>query len=247
MKRAVEFDFRIDAFQPDTLPMGRLADYLLELAKLLGHKEHVHFDSVRQGSAALNYYVDDVAAPKVNARLELVGKVDAPEDIARAWKNLNDKLRDDNAVATLRRGSAEIIRFPGREIPKPEKIGPIKEHGMLEGVLYRIGGKDNTIHVHLLDVDENSWNCVCTPEIGRELGTHFLNVIRVFGEGRWVRNEEEKWELIKFEIEKFEGVDNVSLRDALERLRSVKGSDWERENRPLDLLRALRHGPDGGH
>ena len=38
-------------FTPTTIPMSRLAEYLLDLATLLGHKESVHLIGVKDGSA----------------------------------------------------------------------------------------------------------------------------------------------------------------------------------------------------
>jgi len=36
-------EFVIDAYSPETLPMSRLAEYMAQLATLLGEKDHVHF------------------------------------------------------------------------------------------------------------------------------------------------------------------------------------------------------------
>ena len=38
-----QYRLRIDAFSVENLPMARLAEYMTELAKLLGEREHVHF------------------------------------------------------------------------------------------------------------------------------------------------------------------------------------------------------------
>lgn len=46
--------FQIDAYAPETIPMVRLATYLLELARLFGEPERVHFDQhPGQGTGAL--------------------------------------------------------------------------------------------------------------------------------------------------------------------------------------------------
>lgn len=36
------YRFKIDAYSPDTMPMARLAQYMGELAVLLGEREAVH-------------------------------------------------------------------------------------------------------------------------------------------------------------------------------------------------------------
>ena len=102
MDNQILYDFRIDAWTPDTLPMSRLADYLAKLSILFGNNEHVHFMKVRKGSAVPMIAVEPTANPKVVARLKLVGTPDAPEEVSRAQQDINHMLRDDGATAYLR-------------------------------------------------------------------------------------------------------------------------------------------------
>ena len=44
-----EYRFVIDALSPDTLPMARLAEYMGELARLLGRPDQVHFERLGGG------------------------------------------------------------------------------------------------------------------------------------------------------------------------------------------------------
>ena len=50
MNEDYEYRFRIDVFKPDTMPMGRLAEYMADLSQLLGEKEQVHFVRLEEGS-----------------------------------------------------------------------------------------------------------------------------------------------------------------------------------------------------
>ena len=50
-------EFVIDAYSPETLPMSRLAEYMAQLATLLGEKSHVHFVELAAGSAKLVHAV----------------------------------------------------------------------------------------------------------------------------------------------------------------------------------------------
>ena len=115
--------FRIDAFTPDTLPMSRLAEYLTQLADLLGSHEHVHFLNVKKGSAVPQAKVDYPAIPKVQARLQLAHTVDAPDDIRRPFEAINRLLKADNAKATLKAGN--VVIGPGGAIAgKAGSVGP---------------------------------------------------------------------------------------------------------------------------
>lgn len=70
--------FKIDTFTPETLPMERLAQYMLQFAKLLGEPDRVHFVDVGSGSAVLRARVEDAALPRVERRLS---------DAARGWSS----------------------------------------------------------------------------------------------------------------------------------------------------------------
>ncbi len=48
-----ELVFRVPEFDPLTLPMARLGEYITHLAVLYGEKDHIHFLRVTRGSAAL--------------------------------------------------------------------------------------------------------------------------------------------------------------------------------------------------
>ena len=47
------------------------------------------------------------------------------------------------------RGTARLIEFPGRTRHVEEKLGPIEQPGTLDGEVIQIGGRDETINVHL--------------------------------------------------------------------------------------------------
>ena len=66
------FHFKITGYTPSTLPMARLAEYMADLAALLGHEDHVHFIRVGEGSADLIHQVEEPEQPKVIERLHLV-------------------------------------------------------------------------------------------------------------------------------------------------------------------------------
>lgn len=120
MSKEYRYRFAIDAFTPETLPMARLAEYLADLAKLLGQPEHVHFDAVQSGSAVLAPWVDRPAVPKVKAQLHAVTIGEGPPEAMKAYQSIDRRLAADNAIGVLSDDEgAHIIRFRGREIPQP--------------------------------------------------------------------------------------------------------------------------------
>lgn len=238
---AQTYDFRIDVWKPDTFPMSRLADYLGKLAVLFGNKEHVHFMKVRKGSAIPEILVDEPAVSKVSARLKLVSSADAPEDLARASREINRMLRDDNATGTLRlKGGVKIIDFPGKKTPLAEEA-VVFEFGELDGVVIKVGGKDETVPVLLEGEDGVFYPCNTDRETARQLAPHiFGGAVRIAGRGKWRRTEERIWELEKFDIKTFEPLDETPLVDVISAMRAIEGSDWNELDDPQAELKRIR-------
>jgi hypothetical protein len=240
MNTPIHYDFRIDAWKPDTLPMARLAEYLAKLAVLVGFKEHVHFSKVRKGSAIQEFIVDYEAAPKVAARLRLVGS-NAPMEAIKARQEINRMLRKDNASASLRlKKGAEIIHFPGCKTPLAEEI-VIHEQGELDGEIIRVGGKDDSVPVWIRGEAGEVYNCGTDRNIARALATQlFGQTVRVAGHGTWRRTPERVWQLEKFTIQSWQPLDQSSLAETIESLRAVEGSEWNDMDDPQGELRRLR-------
>src|SRR2546422_2227251 len=100
---------------PYTIPMARLVLYLADLAQLLGHRESVHLISVAEGSTAPVIYIDPEEESRVMHRVRNAQRGMAPQDANRAYRKIDNKLREDDAVATILNVAekAEVIEFPG--------------------------------------------------------------------------------------------------------------------------------------
>ena len=75
---AAQYTFHIAGLTPETLPMARLADYLSDLAQLLGSKEHVHLARIEAGSIRLAVAVDQEVRPLVGPRVRSAARAKAP-------------------------------------------------------------------------------------------------------------------------------------------------------------------------
>ena len=138
------YEFYIDAFTPETIPMARLADYVADFAELLGNREHVHFGKLKQGSLVVAVRVDEIAQRKVDKRVEEVRYGGGPQPARKAIQDLDDKLAEDNAVGHIVRGKTKLIEFPGRTRHAEEKLGPVEQAGTLDGEVIQIGGRDES-------------------------------------------------------------------------------------------------------
>ncbi len=236
-----EHQFRIDVFTPETLPMERLAEYMAQFAKVLGEVDHVHFVEVGKGSAVLRARTDAVAVPKVERRLIEASRRQGDPVALKATLALDDMLAADNAIGQLLdSGGAEIIAFPGRTRPKLLEYGPFREDGVLEGVVIKVGGKDDSVPVWLQD-GENVHRCTATVEMSKRLSAHYRRgLLRVKGTGRWMRETSGTWKMIRFDVADFEVLDETPLADVIKRLQAVTGAEWGDD--PLHELGKLRTG-----
>ena len=241
MNDLIHYDFRIDVWKPETLPMAKLAKYLAKLSIMFGDENQVHFLKVRKGSAIPEIAVEYEAAPKVEARLRLVGTLDAPPDLVKANQEMNRMLREDNASATLKiKGGSVILNFPGKKTPLAEEV-VVHEQGDLDGVVIRVGGKDDSVPVWIEGEGKAIYQCQTNRDIARQLATYlFDKPVRVVGNGKWCRTPESKWELEKFEIKSFEALDDAPLEQLINELRAVEGNRWNEMDDPQAELRKLR-------
>lgn len=222
-RELLEFVIR-DAYTPKTLPMWRLAEYLTDLAVVLGEREHVHFVALREGSASIVHEVEREAVPKVRARVHALRTGDADDAVVKAQQRIDQRLRDDNANGVLRPVDDErgrFLFFPGATAHVEPSYGPFNEEGQLYGVPISVGGKKALVNVNLED-GENVYYCEATRETAVKIAPLLFNHhIRVFGTGRYYRSPEGEWTLRSFRISHFDKLDSETLPETVERLRGI--------------------------
>src|SRR5664280_1922907 len=229
------YELYIDAFTPETIPMARLADYMASFAELLGYGEHVHFGKPKPGSLRVAARVDEIARRKVDKRVDEVRYGGGPQPAQKALRDLDDKLAEDNAVGRIVRGKAKLIEFPGRTRHVEEQLGT------LDGEVIQIGGRDETINIHLKAGGQYLPPCVTSKAIARRLALHLFGApIRVRGTGTWARMESGTWVLKKFEIVDFETLDETPLSKLFDGLRARLAPPEGGRMNPIDLMRQLR-------
>ena len=227
--------------------MGRLAEYMAALARLLGQPDDVHFDQVQEGSAVLVAKVDDPAIPKVRERVRMVRTGGAQSDASKAYQDLDELLRQDNATGELSGGDgALVVPFPGRERLEPVTYGPFRQEGSLDGQLVRIGGIDETVHLQLADGGEIHTGLNATRDKAREIAKYLFGpTLRVHGVGRWFRDAAGAWLLKEFKVTDFEILSDAPLDEVVTEIRKLKSSKWHEVPDAVQRLLENRHGEGG--
>ena len=237
----VVYDFRINVWKPETLPLKRLAEYAIELAKLFGSTPYVHLLKIRRGSHVQEFAVANTARASVEKQLALVRAADAPEELVRTYRNVNQFLMTDGGSAVLKlKGGTKVIDFPGCKTALAEEV-VIHEAGTLDGVVIRVGGNDDTVPVWLEGENREKLACTATRPIAKDLASHlFGNAVRVSGLGKWRRNADRLWELEDFVIKSWDTLDETPLDEMVTRLRDVPGSGWDQMDDPQAEWRRIR-------
>lgn len=233
--------FFIDGFTPLTLPIGRLADYMRNFAALVGPNSEVRFERVGEGSAALISKAPEEFIPEVRARIVSAKEGTGQPEAVRGFIGIRTMLSQDKTTGRIKESRHKILEFPK---PIAPQYGPISEDGALEGVLIKIGGRDETVPVHLQD-GAKYYKCQSTRAKAKELAPFlFADPLRVIGKGKWTRTEDGVWELAEFKISDYEKLNNDEIQQVLERMRQIPGSGWDKIDDPLGELDRIRKGTD---
>ena len=241
----------IKAFTPETIPMARLAHYMQNLAAMLGHDTAVHFDTLKPGSTQLVTKIDHEDVPKVATHLAQVKRGEGSPEATKAQAEIDRLLAEDNATGFVYEDedeSTKIITFPGVTRPKPSTFGPFNQEGSLDGVLISVGGADETAHIQLQNGNIKYTGIHTHRETARRMAKHMYEPVRIFGTGRWLRDEDGNWILKSFKVRQdFMVLKSDSLKDAIDQMRGIEGSEWKNMDDPIGALRALRDKVDGLH
>ena len=239
-----EYRLKIDAYSPETMPMKRLAEYLSDMAVLLGEEGSVHLIGIESGSICPVVLVDWAAEPNVQDRLARVRANAGPEDALRAAQSIDARLAKDNATADLIGPTqAKLFQFPGASRPKPIEWPSINQSGTLIGVPIAVGGKNEQVPVHLQDGDAEYFLLADRDKAKRSADYLFTTTLRVSGRGRWRKQPSGPWLLERFVVDDFELVKTSKFGEALDQLRGIDAA-WKHLDDPLAVLEGLRTGSD---
>ena len=193
----------------------------------------MHFDKVSEGSDCLNTWVDNEAAYKD----VITRSLSSVQNNAKSYLKLVELLSEDGFNGSILNAKDDVIVI----FPKVSKETPlyVRKKTTLQGRLYSVGGKDDSIPVKIEGANGETYHCEATPALASELGAILFLNIRVNGEGDWERKDD-VWKLKKLKISSYEKVKKVSLKEAVKSLRSASGNQWAEEDDPHGIMQTLR-------
>ncbi|MFI8479663.1 hypothetical protein ACIGCM_03740 [Pseudomonas sp. NPDC078700] len=219
-----ELTLYLDDLSPGQLSMKRLAGYLRALSAFYGSEEAVHFDRVDTGSAQLMSNIEDKAYPIVMNQVREVSGGLGKKSAVAAYKTLSEYMAADGTGGSIRSGGATIFQFPKVKIESPPLR--IVKPSSVQGRLYSVGGKDDTIPVRLEGADNESLLCEADIAVAERLGQLLFKQVRLHGDGEWVRSSDGAWKLVKLRISSFSKLEDIGFKEAIARLKAAGGVDW---------------------
>ncbi|MGY2184683.1 hypothetical protein [Pseudomonas sp. SDO5591_S426] len=219
-----ELTLYLDDLTPGQLSMKRLADYLRALSVLYGSEESVHFDRVESGSAQLKSLVDEKAFPLIMNQVREVSGGLGKKSAVAAYKTLSGYMALDRTGGSIRSEGAQIFQFPRVKLEEP----PLRiiKPSSIQGRLYSVGGKDETVPVRIEGADNESLLCEADVAVAERLAQFLFKPVRLHGDGEWVRSDEGAWKLVKLKISTFTKLEDIGFKEAIARLKAAGGVDW---------------------
>jgi hypothetical protein len=230
-----EYELKIKDLHPSTTSMARLALYMSELSKLMGEKEHVHFDRVQQGSLRLISRIDETAQSKVKHRLSDVSQT---QETRTAYAAIQKLLGEDKTTAELLVDGVSILKISGKSEIKPIPLP--RELITLRGELIKIGGSDNTIPFTLIEqrTGEKINGNVLGKDMAKDLAKQLYNQIEVVGIGHWLHDQQKNdWKLESYLVSSFTVLKSIPVLQAIESLYAHSNPNAEN---PLGILDEIR-------
>jgi len=246
MDDVVKYVFKIKGgYRINTLPMERLAEYMAELARMLGEPSRVHFVEIIESSIGIVHAVERETSGVIDRTICEIQCGAAPVANMAAYREINKKLRNDESYGEFvaLNGPTNILPFPGKNAPEPITLAGVTEFGNIDGVIIGVGGTRDEVSVSVQSDDAIYKRCVAKKPLAKELARFiFEGELRLYGQGKWNRNEDGVWTLQKFHIDSYEPLDNSPLESVISDLRSIHDSEWGRAEDFWAEAMDLRHG-----
>lgn len=254
MSRAFEILLKIEGYTPEAIPMGRLAEYMADFAKLLGGDGGVHFVGLERASVGIRARVNEPQSAAVRERVQAVKRREGPADARAAYRSINERLREDRTYASVVRPTgAQILQFPGVKAPPAPVFKPVEQEDHISGHVVGVGGRSKKVAdatggkgvgvpVYIDTGGPVVVTCHANRDKARDLAQHlFEQPLRFSGRATWVRGPEGGWSLDKFLVHDFEPVEGASLTEIASALRAIPNNIKEGDDAWGELLR-LRAG-----
>lgn len=220
---------------PREVPLWRLAEYMREFAKLLGEADDVYFSGISKGSVCIAAHSKRGNGLGAAARRAVnVSRGEGNQDSRKSYETIGAMAAKDGRSARLTRRNSVLLHFPTGRLIQPKPLS-IRDWGHVVGYVSAIyEDKAEGVKVRIRPLDGGALIYGTAPgHIGDKLAQYFKKTIRIEGVGWWERDQQGAWSVREIEVEGFQPVETVGIRQAVDRLRALP-VEWEDD--PLDEI-----------
>lgn len=166
-----------------------------------------------------------------------------PDDVRRYWDEINGLLARRRTSARLMEikndgTTADRAIFPGAVAHAPE-LPAIRDRVEVQGILYRIEGKDKTVHAGL-DDGEQQYSVIVSREQALSIAPSMFSLVRAEGDAVLTRTPDGSWEVGEITATRMEPISDSPLIVTLEEMRADSAPGWADETDALVKLEAIR-------
>lgn len=221
MADTTTYTFKIEDFTPESMPFGRLVEYYAEIKKMLGVADHLHLVDVVESSHGSAFKIDRNHEADLAKRLMAINDGTAPKNSTRARDAINYMLREDGTSGSFydSRG-VNVIPFPGKRTAETTQIR-VRGAANFVGELYHIAGTRDDAKVRISTDAYGVVFCTTSRDIAKSLRDFLFEDVKVSGRGMWAKSDDGKWDIDNFVITDFAPVKRQSLRQSVNRLRTM--------------------------
>jgi len=240
VKRYVEYRWILEGFTPDTIPMRRLAEYMLQVSKLFGSEEKIRFERVENNCVALVNKVPAAHSGKIQSRIRAIGRGEGSFDAKSANSRINQMLYEDEASARIKTNGAIILRFPGNVIPEAADAS-MSGPASLTGYFYSLsenqkGEVKAKLRIVSSDNKSRTVDAVCDSALADNVKALLFNHVRVTGVAEWFRTDKGEWRAENIKVNNATKINTANLQTAVQNIRSANVK-WSKD--PLKFQNEL--------
>src|SRR3546814_8053942 len=100
-------------------------------------------------------------------------------------------MEQDRVDGVLQAADANILQFPKAKAAPPPMV--VIKQGSVQGRLYVVGGKDETVPVRLEGAGGETLLCEADTALAEQLGKLLFKYVRVHGKGEWESRPHGGW------------------------------------------------------
>jgi hypothetical protein len=220
-----ELCFVIPGYTPETIPLGRLIEYLQQMAVVLGDPENLHLVEIREGSVSPVLHAPKAVAIEARERAGRLQKGDGTQKQVDAYNRIRRMVRRDardaSKPALLRSHERVLLEIPAA----PEEIGMLsgfRQATVVDGQLIRVGGAGEDAQLQVQDLQGKTLSGLTAKRpLAKELAMRMWEPVRLHGVGLWGRTSDGIWVLERMQVQSFEPLEDEELGLTVERLRSL--------------------------